>query len=347
MNILICSAGTRNKVVQAFKETLSGQGKVIAADASSFAPALYEADKSYIVPRITAPDYIDCLLTICKKENVNGILSLIDPELSLLASNREHFLAIGTIPVVSSYDLCELCLDKYRMYQFLKGEGIRTGECWISLEDFEEARKQGKVDFPVFVKPQCGSASIGIKKVNDEEQLEALFAEQARKNDPSSDHIMVQELMRGQEYGCDVYIDLLSHQCTSLFLKKKIRMRAGETDKSISVKDDALARKIASFVEECGFRGCIDIDLFHDEHGKENSSSQIPEGEWYLSEINPRFGGGYPHAYACGVNFARSILWNLEGKENPVTIGEYDEGIVMMKYNEIMVRQEEELTGNS
>ena len=77
----------------------------------------------------------------------------------------------------------------------------------------------------------------------------------------------------------------------------------------------------------------IDIDLFYD-----NATDT-----WYLSEVNPRFGGGYPHAYACGVNFPRQIINNLKGIENPVNIGDYQEGVYMMKYNEICIRPEEDL----
>ena len=119
MNILITSAGTRNKVVQAFRKELAGKGLVIAADLSNDAPALYDADKQVLVPRITAPDYIDCLLSICRKEDVKAVFALIDPELSLLAKNRDRFLEAGVTPIVSSYELCELCLDKYAMYERL------------------------------------------------------------------------------------------------------------------------------------------------------------------------------------------------------------------------------------
>ena len=52
MNILILSAGTRNKIVQYFKRELNGEGKVIVTDCSNLAPAIYEADGYYIVPRI-------------------------------------------------------------------------------------------------------------------------------------------------------------------------------------------------------------------------------------------------------------------------------------------------------
>ena len=335
INILILSAGTRNKVVQAFRRTLEGKGKVVATDASNLAPALYDADKAYVVPRITAPDYLDQILEICRKEEITGVFSLIDPELSLIARERARFEAIGVTPVVSPYELCETCLDKYRMYQLLQEKGIQTARCWTTREEFQKARENGEAAFPVFVKPQCGSASLNINLVNNDETVQTLF--------DNYDDLMVQELMTGQEYGCDLYVDLISGKCTSLFLKKKIRMRAGETDKSVSVQAPELFEKLAAFAEGCGFRGMIDIDLFHDEHGKENETSEVPEGEWYLSEVNPRFGGGYPHAYACGVDFPAQMVRNLEGLENPVTIGEYESGICMMKYNEIAICREAEL----
>lgn len=110
MNILILSAGTRDKIVQYFVNTLNGNGKVIAADMSNLAPAIYEADKYYIVPRMTDPGYLDVILDICGKEKVSGVLSLIDPELSLLAENKDRFEAIGVTVIGSSYELCEMFL---------------------------------------------------------------------------------------------------------------------------------------------------------------------------------------------------------------------------------------------
>ena len=76
MNILILSAGTRNKVVQYFKENVGAEGKVIATDCSNLAPAVFEADAFYLVPRITAPGYLDQIIEICKKESIDGVFSL-------------------------------------------------------------------------------------------------------------------------------------------------------------------------------------------------------------------------------------------------------------------------------
>lgn len=325
MNILILSAGTRDKVVRYFKKELEGKGRVIATDCSNLAPAAYEADAFYLVPRITAPDYPDVILDICEKEKITGVFSLIDPELSLLAKERERFLAVGTTPIVSDYELVETCFDKYRMYEMLCKMQIPTAKCYAGKEAFYRAQERGEISYPVFVKPVRGSASIHINKVESRQEIEVLC--------DLYDDLMIQEYMDGQEYGADVYVDMLSGKCTDIFVKKKIKMRAGETDKSVSFKDDKLFEMIRKFAEDCGFRGMIDIDIFR------------IDGTYYISEVNPRFGGGYPHAYGCGVNMAAAVVRNLDGRENTVRIGNYEEGICMMKFNEVMIRdmREEEI----
>lgn len=317
MNILILSVGTRNKIVQYFKKELAGKGNVIATDCSNLAPAVYDADRFYLVPRITEPDYLGRILEICRKEKIDGAFSLIDPELSLLAKEKDRFLEIGTTPIISPYELVETCFDKYRMFQLLQGMGIPTGRCYLDKDQFLKDKRDGRIGYPVFVKPVRGSASIHINKVNSDAELEVLFA--------LYEDLMIQEFMDGTEYGADVYVDMLSGKCTSIFVKEKIKMRAGETDKAVSVKDEKLFSMLADFAEKCGFRGMIDIDIF-----------QIA-GNYYISEVNPRFGGGYPHAYACGVNFPEQVIRNLRGQSNPIEIGEYEAGICMMKYNEIAV----------
>lgn len=320
MNILILSAGTRNKIVQYFRKALAGRGLVIATDCSDIAPAIYDADRFHIVPRMTEPGYLDVILKICEEENVTGVLSLIDPELSLLAQNREKFAAVGTTVIGSSFELCEMSLDKFQMYNWLTAHRYRCAKSYMNKEAFFADVAAGLISYPVFVKPARGSASISISKVYDRETIELLFAHE--------DGLMIQEFLDGQEIGADVYIDMLSHEVVSIFAKKKLRMRAGETDKSVSFKDERLFALIEQFVKEAGFTGQIDIDIFD------------VNGEYYLSEVNPRFGGGYPHAYESGVDHMKLILNNLEGKANDSVIGRYEIGTVMMKYNEVMVRRE-------
>ncbi len=319
INVLILSAGTRNKVVQYFKKELAGKGKVYATDCSELAPAVYEADEAILVPRMTEPGYLERILEICREKKITGVFSLIDPELTLLAEHREEFLAAGTTPVISSPEAVALSFDKYKMYQKLTQLGFPTGRCFMDPKAFEKAVEEGRMHYPVFVKPARGSASININKVTCKEELELLCR--------LHEDMMIQEYMDGTEYGADVYIDMITGKVTSIFVKEKIKMRAGETDKSVSVKDAKLFDLIKNFVETIGFCGIIDIDIFK------------VDGEYKFSEVNPRFGGGYPHAYACGVNVPAQIIRNLEGKANEEAIGAYEENICMMKYNEIMIRR--------
>lgn len=318
VNILILSAGTRNKIVQYFKKTLAGKGIVIATDMSDLAPAIYEADKYYIVPRMTAPNYLDTIIDICKKEHITGVLSLIDPELSLLAENAEKFKSVGTTVIGSSYALCEMSLDKFQMYNWLVKHGYKCAKSYMDKEAFYADVDAGEVSYPVFVKPAKGSASISISKVYDRETVELLFAHE--------DGLMIQEFLDGQEIGADVYIDMISHEVVSIFTKKKLKMRAGETDKAVSFKDEKLFALIGQFAKEAGYIGQIDIDIFD------------INGEYYISEVNPRFGGGYPHAYESGADHMKLIVKNLCEECNEKHIGYYSDGTYMMKFNEIMIR---------
>lgn len=315
MNILILSCGTRNKIIQYFKKELAGKGKVIATDCSELAPALYEADKYYIVPRIDEDGYIDRLLSICKENGIKAVISLIDPELTILAKHKEEFLKIGSMPIVSDLNVVETAFDKYRMYQFLIENNFKTAKSYVDKEKFYCDVKAGKINFPVFVKPIKGSASININKVYSMEEIEILFS---RFN-----NLMIQEFMDGVEYGIDVYIDMISNEPVAIFAKKKIKMRAGETDKSVSVRDENLFKLITKFVTTAGFKGVVDIDVF-----KIN-------GEYFISEVNPRFGGGYPHAYESGVNIPKMIINNMRGIVNTNKVGQYETGTYMLKYNEL------------
>lgn len=317
MNLLILSSGTRNKIVQYFKNELKDIGKVFTTDASELAPSLYDSDEHFIVPRVDEPNYLETILTICQKNDVAGVLSLIDPELSIISKHKEDFIEIGTTPIISDYKLIELCFDKYMFNVFLKDNGFNSIKSYINKEEFETDLTNGTIDFPVIVKPVTGSASLNINKVNTKREIEILFSQH--------NELMIQEFIDGAEIGADVYIDIITKEITSIFTKEKILMRAGETDKSKSIKNDKLFDLIQRFVKVAGFRGIIDIDIFE------------VDNEYYISEVNPRFGGGYPHAYEVGVNIPKQIINNLLGIKNEPSTDNYREDTFMMKYNDVKI----------
>lgn len=314
MNILITSVGRRTKLIEDFKENFD---KVVATDLSKLAPALYKADSYYIVPGIKADNYISSIAEICKKEKIDGILSLIDPELEILSRYKEKFKEIGVEVIGSSASVSNICLDKFKMYNFLKDNNFKTQLTYNDLEKFKNDYKNKKIKFPVFIKPCTGSASIGVNRIDDMETLELFWKKQT--------NLIIQGFINGEEIGCDVYTDLISKEVVSIFTKKKLEMRAGETDKAVSFKDKKLFGIVEDFIEKLGTIGPADIDIFK------------VKGEYYISEVNPRFGGGYLIAYECSENFPKLIRNNLEKKANNKNIGNYEEGICMLKHDDIEI----------
>ncbi|WP_042354251.1 ATP-grasp domain-containing protein [Bacillus rubiinfantis] len=318
MNILLCSAGRRVKLVQYFQEGLRKiGGKVIAADCDPTAPALHFADIKETVPRITHPDYIASIKQLCKKHQVQAILSLIDPELSLLAQFKEDFAKEQINVIVSSAEVIDICFDKYLTHTFLRKHDIPTVATYLHLQDIITRLEHNELQFPLIVKPRKGSASIGISFVHSLEELLALWK--------ADGEVIAQPLMEGDEYGVDCYVDLIHHQPVNIFCKRKIRMRAGETDKSVAVFDDTLFQLIEKLVKVLEPIGPIDIDCFKTNEG------------YVISEINPRFGGGYPHAHEAGQNFISKLINNLRGMANQSEIGNYPDGSVMIKFDNVMM----------
>lgn len=320
MNILFCSAGRRCELLKDFKKTMGGAGKIVATDLSVTAPALYFADKYYLVPRIDNPKYIETILDICKKEEIDAVTTCIDPEIMLLAQHRAEFENIGVQVLCPYEETAKICFDKFVFFNYLKEKGIKTVLTFGDIDAFKKAFERKEIDFPVFVKPRTGSGSVGARKVEEMETLE-----KAMKEDPG---LIIQEFMGdGFDLDADVYIDTISHKPVSAFTKKKLSTKIGGANKTVSFKDPKLFDFIREALSVFRFNGPIDADFFY------------RDGEYYLSEVNPRFGGAYLHAYGAGVDFVKLIQNNINKVENEERFGNYDEGIVMMMYDSVVIEK--------
>jgi carbamoyl-phosphate synthase large subunit len=172
---MLTCAGRRNYLVQYFKEALKNRGLVFAGDACAEAPTLYEADESFVLPPSHDTDYFNKLLYICQQYNVRLLISLNDLELPLLARQRDRFLKIGTIPVISSPEVIDICNDKWATFKFLESHKIPTAKTYLSLIEVRQALERGEIAFPLVIKPRWGSASIGIGYADDDEELELTY----------------------------------------------------------------------------------------------------------------------------------------------------------------------------
>lgn len=311
MNILFTCAGRRTYLLRYFKENMQEGDKIVATDMNLSAPALQVADIKLLVPAVYDNNYVDNLLNICKDYHIHALISLNDLELPILADNKEKFEAMGVKAIVSSPEVIDICFDKDKTSKWVESIGLKTPKTYIHLQDVKDALKVGEIAFPLFMKPRWGSGSIGLESIADIEELEIFYHLLSKRIKRSilsnasigNDFIIIQEKLTGNEYGLDVMNDLEGSQ-VAVSVKQKLSMRAGETDKAITV-DLPEVREIGATVgRELKHIGNLDMDIM-----------QRANGDYCVLELNPRFGGGFPFSYEAGVNLPKAILQWLKGEK--------------------------------
>ena len=310
MNILFTCAGRRRYLLKYFKELIGDTGKIIAADMQLSATALTEADVKIQVPEVYAENYISVILNICREYKIDILISLNDLELPILSSRKLEFERIGTKVIVSDLGVIDICFDKYKTAQYIKSLGLNTPKTYIDYDEAVSAIKTGELDFPLVLKPRWGSGSIGIEFVDDLEELEIVYKLDKKKVAKSilsnastdKDFLLIQEVIKGSEYGLDIMNDLQGNH-VAVSVKRKLAMRAGETDKAIT-EDNEIVRKIGRTIgENLKHIGNLDCDILE------------RDGEYYVLELNPRFGGGYPFSHEAGANMPEAIIKWCRGEQ--------------------------------
>ena len=311
MNILFTCAGRRTYLLKYFKENLSEEDKIVATDMQLSAPALQVADIKIQVPAVYDHNYVDITLNICKNHKIDALFSLNDLELPILAENKAKFEALGVKVVVSDTKVIDIAFDKYKTALWVESLGLTAPKTYVRLDDCKRALSMGEISFPLFMKPRWGSGSIGLESIDDIDELDIYYGLLMKKIKKTilatasvgDEYIMIQEKLTGNEYGLDIMNDL-DGKNVGVSVKKKLAMRAGETDKAITVdipEISDIGRKIG---ESLGHIGNLDVDIM-----------QRADGAYCVLELNPRFGGGFPFSYEAGVNFPKILIQMIKGEK--------------------------------
>lgn len=315
MKILLTSVGRRGYLVKYFKQVLAKGDQVWGADSSQYTPAFKYCDKTLLLPEVNEPGYAGEVIDVCKKNKIDIVIPLIDPELEVLAYQRQKFYDEGILVIVSPPKTIEISFDKILTNQFCTDNGIAVPKSFTNIEQALQAVSAGQISWPLLVKPSKGSASLGIISCQNETQLQFAF-----QNCPRP---FIQEYINGDEYGYDLFCDF-DFTPISVLCKKKLLMRAGETDKAISINDPSLINFGLKVAQNLKIFGPADVDIISDKNGPK------------LLEINPRFGGGYPCSHLAGADFPAKIIAIRNGKKLKPVIGSYPSGICMLKEDEII-----------
>jgi carbamoyl-phosphate synthase large subunit len=311
-NVLITSAGRRTFLVEAFKAALEGAGLVVAGDVDPLAPALFMADRAERLPRLQATEYADSLLELVSKADIGVIIPTIDTELQQLAQMSPQLRSLGAEAIISDSAFIDITMDKWLTLQAFCDQGVTMPKTWLP-EGLNEA------DLPerLVVKPRFGSASQGILHVNKEYVRHAVEL---------TDRPIIQEELDGSEVTVDALFDMrgrLIHYVPRLRLKAV----GGESVEGITITRDGIGPWIETVLDICGrlgARGPVTLQYFIQPSGPQ------------LTEVNARFGGGFPLTYRAGGRYPEWLLQDLRGLKLEPRIGDYAVGVRMTRhYREI------------
>ena len=307
--VLLTCAGRRTSLLRAFREAAHARGiRVLAADSNSLAPALYLADGGVRLPRLDDAAYLSELLEVIERERVRLVVPTIDTELPILARHAERIAAKGCVALVSSPRMIELAADKWLTVSAYSKAGIRSTRSWLP-----DQYEMSELPEELFLKPRDGSASQHSYAVR-REHLPAML--------PLVPNAIIQERLEGPEITIDALLDPQGRpiHCVP---RRRIRTVGGESIEGVTMDNAELRPWLLQVLQasaEMGGRGPVTLQAF-----------LTPSGPVF-SEINPRFGGGFPLTQAAGGRYPEWILRSLEGEKLAPCFGEYRKGLYMTRY---------------
>ena len=310
-NILITNIGRRGYLVDYIKEIPNFVGRVFVSDCDKTASGLYgNNDGRFILPRPIDDEklYVKKLTELCKQQKINIIIPVIDPEIFILSKYRDQLIAKGINVIVSDKHVLDICFNKLHMNDFLTANGFLIPKTYTTIDSFSLALSVGQIDFPVIIKPVYGSGSVETCIIDNLDKIRSQY----------HNGLMIQELLNGEEYGCDVF-NTFDKEPVRCVVKRKISMRSGETDKALTVDSPRLQNLGIKLGKCLGHIANLDFDVFDTEKGT------------YVIDMNPRFGGGYPATHAAGCNLMELLIQMCNGKKIAKDFESYIKNLLVMK----------------
>ncbi len=327
MRLLLSCVGRRGYIADYLRPHLGRDAHIVGTSNSSWTPGFTACDRGVLLPDIRSAEYVPALIELCRDESIDALLSFFDPDVDRLSRHRDEIEAAGVVPVLPSAEVSRIGFDKHRTAEFLAAEGLHVAPTWIDLAAAHAAIEAGDLKFPVVVKPRLGFGSRHLFVARNPDELNVFFA--------YAPDMLVQRQFAGQECHIDVLNDL-EGRVVAVVPKRKMVMRAGETDQAVTVEDPALlalGERLGRALGRLGHRGPLDVDVF------------VEDGKPFVLELNPRFGGGYPLSHLAGTDFPGLIVAMLRGERVEPRIGRYERDVMMMKSSIILGGRCTDFTG--
>jgi len=300
--VLFTCAGQRVDIVRAFR---AAGAVALAADADHLAPALYHADRHAIVPLIADPGYVPALAELVRDHDVRLVVPLNDLDHPLLSRARDELHP--AVVLLPDTEVCDRMSDKLEAHRFFVEHGIASPRSWGPDEVPGDAR------YPLLVKAREGFGSRHIYRADDPEQLEFFLRYTTVRS-------FVQERCLGEEFSIDVFSDM-DARCLNAIPRTMLLSKGGESIKGASIKDRELIDYGRHVAETVGIKGPANVQCFRE-----------PDASLPVTDVNTRFGGGFPVPFAAGGRYPELALALARGERPDPQLGEFEEGVFMTRF---------------
>jgi carbamoyl-phosphate synthase large subunit len=300
--VLLTCAGQRVDIVRAFRDA---GATTLAADADPLAPALYHADRQAIVPRIADPAYVPALRELVREHDVRLLVPLNDLDHPVLSRARDELAP--ALLLLPDADVCDRMSDKLEAHRFFVERGIASPRSWEPDDVPADAR------YPLLVKARQGFGSRHIYVAADAEQLDFFL----RYTTVAS---FVQERCLGEEFSIDVFCDMHG-SCLNAIPRTMLLSKGGESIKGASIQDAELIEHGRLVAETAGIKGPANVQCFRE-----------PDGSLPVTDVNTRFGGGFPLPLAAGSRYPELALALARGERPEPRLGDFAEGVYMTRF---------------
>jgi carbamoyl-phosphate synthase large subunit len=100
-----------------------------------------------------------------------------------------------------------------------------------------------------------------------------------------------------------------------------IESKGGESIKGMTIKDQDLIEFSSRVSETLRIIGPANVQCFRE-----------PDGELVVTDVNPRFGGGFPLPTAAGSRYPELALALANGEHPEPRFGDFREGVLMTRF---------------
>ena len=319
--VTACGAQFMPGLADCLKDNGERKVRIVGVDMAFDPTVLQMVDAFYQVPSASAPDYVDRLLDICKKENVDVVLPFMSAELLPLIDRKNDFEKVGIKVSVSDRASVEITTNKYRFYEFLKEHNLpvpRFAPVKKADDLLPACEACGYPSNAVCVKATELSGSRGIRIVKpDVSRFDLLFHEK-----PNSFFTTMEDLqatlrerdempeMMAMEYlpGMEGSVDLIAENGKILYMGyRESTVNLHSIPQAGVLKDNPDAYAIAEkVVKALNFTGSADLDFKNDANDKP-----------VLMEINPRIAATMRIFKEGGMNLPYLRIKHLLGETLP------------------------------